>query len=173
MSGRGRARAQGLWHTSRQPPVQKTSTWGWPVRARHPIVVDMRRRQSHHDHGQKSTAMRCYSALTHTRHRTRRVPGVPGSAKWRLFNRGCDTIKGKRGPWTIYQVLSIGHCAAPAHLVALYYCGSAAPWRQECAKAAKAQGARGATCRGSSRARPWTDQACRSSADTSDAAPAA
>ena len=32
--------------------------------------------------------MATYSALTHTRHGTRRVPGVPGSAKRRFFNRG-------------------------------------------------------------------------------------
>ena len=30
-------------------------------------------------------AMRGYSALTHTRHCTRRIPGVPGSAKRRFF----------------------------------------------------------------------------------------
>ena len=34
--------------------------------------------------------MASYSALTHTRHHTRRVPGVPGSAERRLFNRGRD-----------------------------------------------------------------------------------
>ena len=29
----------------------------------------------------KTTAMACYSALTHTRHHTRRVPGTPGSTE--------------------------------------------------------------------------------------------
>ena len=36
--------------------------------------------------------MRGCSALTHTRHHTRRVPGVPGSAKRRFSNRGCDVM---------------------------------------------------------------------------------
>ena len=36
--------------------------------------------------------MRGYSALTHTRHCNPRVPGVPGSAKRRLFNRGRDLL---------------------------------------------------------------------------------
>ena len=40
----------------------------------------------------KNAAMTGYSVLTHTRHHARRVPGVPGSAKRRFFNRGRDTI---------------------------------------------------------------------------------
>ena len=43
--------------------------------------------------------MTSYSALMHARYRTRRVPGVPGSAKWWLFNRGCDLVRG--GPWWV------------------------------------------------------------------------
>ena len=38
----------------------------------------------HHNHGRETTAMASYSALTHTRHHTRSVPGVPGSAKRRF-----------------------------------------------------------------------------------------
>ena len=45
-----------------------------------------------HDYGQKATAMTSYSAITHTRYHTRRVTGVPGSAKRRFFNRGHDAI---------------------------------------------------------------------------------
>ena len=44
------------------------------------------------NHGQKTTAMTSYSALTHTRHHTRRVPGVPGSAKRWCFKRGCEVV---------------------------------------------------------------------------------
>ena len=43
-----------------------------------------------------TTAMRGYSALTHTRHCTRRILGVPGSAKRRVFNRGCEVFKKKK-----------------------------------------------------------------------------
>ena len=35
-----------------------------------------------------------YSARTHTRHHTRRGPGVPGSAKRRFFSRGHDMLAG-------------------------------------------------------------------------------
>ena len=53
------------------------------------------------NHGQKTTAilyelvvhiLASYSALTYTRHHTRRAPGVPGSAKRRMFNRGRDLV---------------------------------------------------------------------------------
>ena len=40
----------------------------------------------------KIPPMTGYSALTHTRHRTRRVSGVPGSAKRRFLNRGRDVV---------------------------------------------------------------------------------
>ena len=38
--------------------------------------------------------MRGFSALAYTRHCTRRVPGVPGSAKRRVFNRGHELLHG-------------------------------------------------------------------------------
>ena len=41
----------------------------------------------------KTAPMTGYPALTHTRHHTRRVPGVPGSAKRRFFNRGHEIRK--------------------------------------------------------------------------------
>ena len=41
------------------------------------------------DHGLKKKTTG-YSALTHTWHHSRRIPGVPGSAKRRFFNRGCE-----------------------------------------------------------------------------------
>ena len=41
--------------------------------------------------------MGSYSARTHTGHRTRRVPGVPGSAKRWLFNRGCHMPQEEMG----------------------------------------------------------------------------
>ena len=39
-----------------------------------------------------TTPMTGYSALTHTRHSTQRIPGVPGSAKRLFVNRGCDVL---------------------------------------------------------------------------------
>ena len=43
-----------------------------------------------------TTPRKCYSALTHTRYRSRRVPGVPGGVKRRVFNRGRDTTIPRR-----------------------------------------------------------------------------
>ena len=56
----------------------------------------------HHSHGSKTktTAMASDSALTHTRHHTRRVPGVPGSTKRRrCFNRGHGMPRSALGPY--------------------------------------------------------------------------
>ena len=47
----------------------------------------------------KKNAIASFSALTHTRHLTRRVPGVPGSAKRRfVFSRGRDLSTRSRAP---------------------------------------------------------------------------
>ena len=48
----------------------------------------------------KKTRWGEYSALTHTRHHTRRIPGIPGSAKRRFFfsSRGRDVYYSPR--WT-------------------------------------------------------------------------
>ena len=43
-------------------------------------------RAIYHDHGLKTTAMACYSALTHIRHRTRRIPGEPGGFRGRVLD---------------------------------------------------------------------------------------
>ena len=54
------------------------------------LLNDLFRRAPSHNHGSKTNATRGYSALTHARHHTRRVPG---SATRRLFNRGHDLLK--------------------------------------------------------------------------------
>ena len=47
------------------------------------------------DDGLKTNAITCYiySALTHTRYHTRRIPGVPGSTWRRLVSRGYAVIE--------------------------------------------------------------------------------
>ena len=62
----------------------------------------------------KTTAMTGYSALTHTRPHMRRVPGVPGSAKRRLFNRGHDLVLCAMG---LHDPRHASHCA---HLTAVH-----------------------------------------------------
>ena len=51
--------------------------------------------------------MRSYSVLTHTRHRNRRVPGVPGFAKRSFFNRGHGSVKRTGNDWL--RSVSVGH----------------------------------------------------------------
>ena len=72
-------------------------------------MIKLKGNASHHSHGSKPAAVRGYSALTRTRHPACSqlylwvltpggLPGVRGSGKRRIFNRGHDTTRMRTAP---------------------------------------------------------------------------